>query len=195
MLACQPAGQEATTEEADTTAMAETAAPEPGSRQWKIQNAMSAAPPEIAANATIMDWPAAEGGEPTVLQPGTNGWTCFPNTPAATGASGDDPMCLDGAWLAFADAWMKKTTPNITSVGLGYMLQGDRGGSNTDPYATGPTPDNQWVTTGPHIMLVVPDTRLLDVLPTDPQSGGPFVMWKGTPYAHVMMPVGPKRTM
>jgi len=25
--------------------------------------------------------------------------------------------------------------------------------------------------------------------PTDPKSGGPWVMWKGTPYAHVMVPV------
>ena len=27
-------------------------------------------------------------------------------------------------------------------------------------------------------------------LPTDPNRGGPYVMWKGTPYAHIMVPVG-----
>ena len=33
----------------------------------------------------------------------------------------------------------------------------------------------------------LPDPKLLDALPTDPHAGGPFVMWKGTPYAHVMV--------
>src|SRR5262245_12579568 len=29
----------------------------------------------------------------------------------------------------------------------------------------------------------------LDLYPTDPKTGGPWVMWKGTRYAHVMVPV------
>ena len=24
---------------------------------------------------------------------------------------------------------------------------------------------------------------------TDPNNGGPFVMWAGTPYAHIMVPI------
>jgi hypothetical protein len=39
-------------------------------------------------------------------------------------------------------------------------------------------------------MLLVPDMKALDTLPTDPHAGGPWVMWKGTPYAHVMVPLG-----
>jgi hypothetical protein len=27
----------------------------------------------------------------------------------------------------------------------------------------------------------------------DPKSGGPYVMWKGTTYAHIMVPVGPRQ--
>jgi hypothetical protein len=69
------------------------------------------------------------------------------------------------------------------------MLQGDRGISNTDPYATTSTPANQWVRTGPHIMILTPDSTHLDTLPTKPYTGGPWVMWKGTPYAHIMLPV------
>jgi hypothetical protein len=38
-------------------------------------------------------------------------------------------------------------------------------------------------------MIIVPDNALLAGLPTDPENGGPYVMWKGTPYAHVMVPV------
>ena len=45
------------------------------------------------------------------------------------------------------------------------------------------------VVTGPHIMLLPTDTSQLDVYPTDWTKGGPWVMWKGTPYAHIMVPI------
>ena len=70
------------------------------------------------------------------------------------------------------------------------MLAGDGGASNVDPYAEGMTDDNQWVVEGPHLMIITPDKAMLDALPTDPNNGGPYVMWKGTPYAHIMVPVG-----
>jgi hypothetical protein len=35
----------------------------------------------------------------------------------------------------------------------------------------------------------VPDPKVLDSLPTDPHAGGAWVMWKGTPYAHIMVPL------
>jgi hypothetical protein len=38
-------------------------------------------------------------------------------------------------------------------------------------------------------MVLIPDLRLLESLPTDPHAGGPYVMWKGTPFAHVMIPM------
>jgi hypothetical protein len=189
--------QEGGTEEpgaADTTEQASTAepaevAPAPDTPEGKIASAESAAPPDIAKNATIMDWPAQEGGEPVELRAGTNGWTCFPSTPATTGAAGEDPMCLDAEWLKFAQAWMGHTTPAISAVGVGYMLKGDRGASNIDPFATGPSADNEWVESGPHIMIATPNPAQLEVVPTDPNNGGPWVMWKGTPYAHIMVPV------
>jgi len=40
-------------------------------------------------------------------------------------------------------------------------------------------------------MVILPDPAQLDALPTDLQSGGPWVMWKGTKYAHIMMPTAP----
>lgn len=166
-----------------------TPEPSPDSPEAKIANAESAAPADIAKNATIMDWPAEEGGEMTQLRAGTNGWTCFPSTPAAIGSQEEDPMCLDGEWLKFAQALMSKTQPSVSTVGIGYMLQGDRGASNIDPYATEPTPDNQWVRAGPHLMVITPSRAAMEAIPTDPNTGGPWIMWKGTPYAHVMVPV------
>jgi hypothetical protein len=183
----EPGGVD-TTEQASAAEPGE-AAPAADTPEGKIASAESAAPADIAKNATIMDWPAEEGGEPLQLRAGTNGWTCFPSTPATAGAAGEDPMCLDAEWLKLAQAWMGHTTPTVTAVGLGYMLRGDKGVSNIDPYATAPTSDNQWVESGPHIMVATPDAAQLEALPTDPANGGPWVMWKGTPYAHVMVPM------
>jgi hypothetical protein len=160
----------------------------------KIANAMGAAPASIAKSATIMDWPATEGGKPSQLRAGSSDWVCFPNSPGEYGrASIDDPMCLDKQWQAWGEAWMSKTPPKVTGTGIGYMLKGDKGASNTDPYATGPTADNQWVVSPAHIMVLYEDAKMLDAFTTDPKSGGPWVMWKGTPYAHLMVPVSSTR--
>lgn len=156
----------------------------------KIQDAMSAAPASIAEQATIVDWPMAEGASMRELRAGTNGWVCHPTTPQAfAGAAGRDPMCLDAEWQQLVKAWASRTPPTVRRLGIAYMLQGDAGVSNTDPFATQRTADNEWVVSGPHVMLALPDRALLDSLPSDPRGGGPFVMWKGTPYAHLMVPV------
>lgn len=145
-----------------------------------IQNAESAAPASLAAHATIMDM------EGNVIRKGTNGWVCMPDNP---NVPNNAPMCLDKPWLEVIDAWMHKREPGFESIGISYMLQEDLPTSNIDPFATEPKPDNDWVqNSGPHIMVVVPDHELLEGLPTDPTNGGPWVMWEGTPYAHIMIP-------
>lgn len=145
-----------------------------------IANALSAAPPAVGAAATVM------GHDGRVLRKGSSDWVCMPDMPDVPN---DTPMCLDAPWRAFIDAWMNKRVPAVTQLGFGYMLQEDMPVSNTDPFATAPTASNQWIQRGePHVMVLLPDARLLDQLPSDPKNGGPFVMWKGTPYAHVMVP-------
>ena len=153
--------------------------------QAKIREAMTGAPADVAKNAAIMDVDAK--GQMRQLRAGTNGWTCMPSAGGAAGAAGADPMCLDKAWMGWADAWMHKTDPKITTMGVAYMLRGDKGASNTDPFATSRTATNNWVVSPPHIMVAVPDARQLDTLPSDPRSGEPWVMWKGTTYAHLMI--------
>lgn len=146
-----------------------------------VANALSAAPAAIAANATVVD----AGGN--VLRAGSNGYTCMPDDPELPGNS---PMCLDATWLAWAQAWMnREPPPDVPHVAFAYMLRGDSPISNTDPYATGPTPDNEWIPDGgPHIMVLVPDATSLDGITDDPTEAGPYVMWKGTPYVHLMVP-------
>lgn len=147
----------------------------------KMKDALSAGTPAITANATVMDW------EGNVLREGSNGYTCLPTPPTL---KGEAPMCLDAAWLAWAQAWQNKEPVTTTTVGFGYMLVGDEGASNTDPWAEGPTDDNDWVVAGPHLMVIVPNVADLDGMTEDYESGVPWVMWKGTPYAHIMVPVG-----
>jgi hypothetical protein len=145
----------------------------------KIARAMSAAPPEISRKATILDIDA--DGQIKQLRAGSNGWVCMTESSGA-------PMCLDKEWQAWADALMNKADPQVKNVGVAYMLKGDNGASNTDPYAEKATGDNQWIVSGPHVMILTPDAALLDALPTDPNTGGPWVIWKGTKYAHIMVP-------
>ena len=121
-------------------------------------------------------------GKMKELRAGTNGWMCMLDLVG-------DSMCLDKEWQAWGDAWEnKKNPPKPKSVGVAYMLNGDKGASNTDPYATKATADNKWVVSGPHIMILPTEVGQLDAYPTDWTKGGPWVMWKGTPYAHIMVP-------
>jgi hypothetical protein len=156
------------------------------SKEAKIQNAMSAAPRGIAKDATVMDHPAKEGGEMAVLRKGTNDWTCLPDDPSTPA---NDPMCLDKHGLAWADAWMNKKEPKIDGPGIGYMLQGGGSPSNTDPHAKKPPAGQPWMKEPAHIMVF--PTGKLDpkVYGTDPHSGRPWIMWAGTPYEHLMVPV------
>jgi hypothetical protein len=154
--------------------------------QETIRSALAAAPRSIAAAAAVADLNGRE------LRAGTNGWTCYPDVPSTPGT---DPMCVDATWASWVQAWMGHTDPQVDRVGLAYMLSGGSDASNTDPFATQPAPGRAWIDSGPHVMLIVPDARLLAALPTDPMNGGPYVMWKQTPYAHVMMPVGTGQTM
>jgi hypothetical protein len=158
----------------------------------KIANAQSAAPASISSKATIMDWGESETSKPRQLRAGTNGWVCYPSTPENTG--GEDPMCLDKGWQAWGEAFMgKKPQPPAGTAGIAYMLKGDKGTSNIDPNATGPTATNQWVVSPAHVMVLYADPKMLDAYTTDPKSGGPWVMWKGSPYAHLMVPVSPTK--
>jgi len=145
-----------------------------------MADALSAAWSGMAENATVVDW------EGNVLREGSNGYTCFPTPPTLVGTA---PMCMDSEWMEWADAWSNKKDYAADALGISYMLAGDGGASNVDPYAEGPTDDNEWIREGAHLMILAP-AAMLEAYPTDPENGGPYVMWKGTPYAHLMVPIG-----
>lgn len=148
-----------------------------------VASAMAAAPKAVGAKATIVM--AAADGSMKVLREGSNGWTCMPDTPATPGP---DPMCMDANAATWGMAWMSHGAPPAETPGFIYMLAGGTDASNTDPYAT--KPDGDWIRTGPHVMIVG-SMKALAGYPSGPRpdTSAPYVMWAGTPYAHLMIPV------
>jgi hypothetical protein len=150
-----------------------------------IRSAASAAPGTVSGDATIVAMKA--DGAMRVLRKGGNGFTCMPDNPATPGP---DPMCMDANAGKWAEAWIGHKSPPADTVGLMYMLGGGTDASNTDPYAEKPTAGNQWVSTGPHLMVVGSDSLVRNYPASPaPDTTRPYVMWSGTPYAHLMIPV------
>jgi hypothetical protein len=151
-----------------------------------IASAEKAAPAAVAENATVIAMD--EQMNMRTVRQGSNGFTCMADNPQSPGT---DPMCLDKGGMEWAGAWMSKTEPPKGVVGLGYMLAGGSDASNTDPHATEPPQAGKWVDTGPHIMVF----NMGEAIKTYPQQGdnpdtkSPYVMWAGTPYEHLMLPV------
>lgn len=138
-----------------------------------------AAPPEVVKEAAILTM-GADGQMQTVRE-GKTGWTCMD--------PGGSPMCADKGGMEWVHAWQSKG-PAPQKLGFIYMLAGDAGTSNTDPYPLQETPDNNWVKSGPHVMIVGAEAKaMLQNYPrqakADPTK--PWVMWAGTPY--LMLPV------
>lgn len=159
----------------------------PNADAEKIADASRSAPQQLVADATFLDWPEEPGGEFRVLREGSNGWKCLPDFP---GDSNYAPECFDDEWFAFLKAYLTGERPSTQRIGLSYMLNARWAVSNTDRAATQPTPDNQWHEGGSHLMLVVPDPEMLEWFPTEPTpEGGAYVMFAGTPYAHLMIPI------
>lgn len=178
LVSCNPAPTAAPANRDTSAAVANDIPSDP------IESAMRAAPAAIARDAAIMV--ASPDGSMKMLREGSNGFTCMPDNP---NTPGHDPMCMDANALKWAEAWIGKKPPPANNVGLMYMLAGGSDASNKDPYGVKPA-DGVWIETGPHVMVVGAES-LNKLYPSDdkPDTAKPYVMFGGTPYAHVMMPI------
>ena len=158
----------------------------PYSKSALIKIAMSAGPPSISSDATILDY------DGTILRKGTNQWVC--NT------GGDpqriNPACLDEVWLAWNDRFMAGKTNDIENqpFGQAYMLQGDVPVDNDvpasygmDDHLKGPN-TGHFHDSGPHMMFLLP-RAVLKQITSDPYAGGSYVMFPNTEWEHLMVPV------
>jgi hypothetical protein len=91
--------------------------------------------------------------------------------------------------MNWVQAYVAGEEPNTQVVGLAYMLHGGSDASTVDPFATGPEEGDEWIISPAHVMVIMPGDIDQTVFSTDPNSGGPWIMWAGTPYEHIMMPV------
>jgi hypothetical protein len=146
----------------------------------KIENALSAAPSSIAEDATVLDWAFDDEGKFVVLREGTNDWSCLPGNPK--------PMCLDEVFMEWLYAVMGGHELIVTTPGFAYMLQGGEALSNSNPAAMEPA-DDHWMSSSPYMMVLLPGEVAISTFSANPENLL-FVMYPGTPYQHLMVPIG-----
>jgi len=151
----------------------------PTSEAAYLAKVKTAAPEPIVKKATIV---MMRDGKPRELQAGTNGFTCM------IGGDGT-PLCADPNGMEWIKSIGARTDPP-DKIGFIYMLAGDTGTTNHHPHQKDTR--MHWVQTGPHVMVVGPRVRemvgyskTLDVA----DATQPYVMYPGTPYEHLMLPV------
>jgi hypothetical protein len=143
----------------------------------KITRAMAAGPDNVARGAKIVDKDAQ--GRTVVLREGTNGFTCTPGNPNVIG---DPAKCMDAASVQwFADAAAHKPKPTNTVPGITYMLAGATQRSDTDPTDT----TSAGFEVGPHWMVMWAFDPKTTGLPTVHKATGAYIMFAGTPWAHM----------
>lgn len=161
------------------------AEPEPGSREWRIRNARSAAPPMIAAQSMVVMVKDTTMALDTIERADSaSTWVCFvddANTPH------NDPVCADDQAMRWFQAYITRTRPQLTGMGVAYGLQGGGVASDTDPFDM--TPDSSgFKMDGPSIYIVMPNAASLTGIPTTRRENGPWVRYSGTPYAYIVVP-------
>jgi hypothetical protein len=145
----------------------------------KVTRALAAGPASITKDAKVID--RDEHGRETVLREGSGQFTCFPGHP---GMIGDVPFCANRA----AQQWEKdladrKPQPTNSEPGIEYMLLGGSDWSGSDPTASSGQPIKE----PPHWMILWPFDPKTTGLPITPQQTGSWIMYAGTPFAHLMI--------
>jgi hypothetical protein len=154
----------------------------------QVTLALSAAPPHLVKEVGVMVY--GPEGKLTEARPSTNGFTCIPTV---MNLPDPDPMCMDAAvhqWMM--DLMNHAPKPTNTVPGIAYMA---RGGSHFEK-------DGKVVMSGdgahvvkepPHWMIMWPFESGPTKLPTTPNPSGSYIMFDGTPYAHLMVYQDPKK--
>jgi hypothetical protein len=163
------------------------------SAEWQIWAYSTAAPSYIAKDATVLN------EKMEMLREGTNGWTCLPVNPRGMSdpengwkdAHEAMPLCGDAEVFKWISAYLSDEIPDMDYDGYAWMLHGDMGEDNSTPkvMSKNDAKEGHWIESGPHLMRMPKDPSSLDGMTTDFNSGAPYVMFSGTPYAHVMYPV------
>ena len=151
--------------------------------------ALSAAPKHIAREAGVMVFGA--DGKLTEVRKSENGITCIPtimNLPEP------DPICMDGAahqWMT--DIMNNAPKPSNTIPGVAYMAQGGSHFEKNKKVVMQKEVGATVVKEPPHWMVMWPFDPAATKLPTAPNPSGSYIMFDGSPYAHLMVYQGPRK--
>jgi hypothetical protein len=150
---------------------------QPESAQEKVNRALAAGPASITINAMVAE-PDSEGGL-KILRQGTNDFTCIPGDAHGIG---QPAMCADHVAMQWnSDFEQHKPRPTTTAPGIVYMLAGATQRSDSDPFDQTSPP----IYIGPHWMIMWPFDPGTSGLPTTHRPTGAYIMWAGTPWAHL----------
>lgn len=159
------------------------------SKEQLIKLAESAAPPEISKDATIMI--PGPDGKLVEARNGTNGFTCVPDI---DGQKKPDPMCGDpAAWQWANDLMSGAEKPTNTVPGIAYMAQGGWHFEKDGKILMKNEPGAKLLTEPAHWMVFWPFDAKTAGLKTMPNKMGVYIMWEGTPYAHLMVYQDPRK--
>lgn len=161
------------------------------SKEEQIKLAQSAAPDYISKDATIMM--QDKDGKTVEAKKGTNGFTCFPDI---DGQEIPDPICADQATMQWVNDLMNKAPkPTNTVPGVAYMAKGGWHWEKDGKIIMDKNePGAKRVKEPPHWMVLWPFNSKSHGLPTDHHSKfGTYVMWDGTPFAHLMIYQDPNK--
>ncbi len=159
------------------------------SQEQQIKLALSAAPPHIAKEASVKL--TGEDGKLTEVRKGTNGFTCIPTVNLRPEP---DPMCFDpavGQWVEALQADAPK--PTNTLPGIAYMARGGFHWERDGKAMMKQEPGAKLVKEPAHWMLMWPFDSKTTGLPTLPNQSGVWIMFDGTPYAHLMIHQDPMK--
>jgi hypothetical protein len=144
--------------------------------------AESAAPTAIASKAAIVKLDAK--GNVTTLREGSNDFACMVGVPGDP----DAPVCMDrNATRWFTDATSGKPKPTNTAPGIAYMARGGVHYENASHDAVMESKGMKAVKEPAHWMVMWPFTPKGSGLTTKENPSGVYIMFAGTPYAHLMV--------
>jgi hypothetical protein len=152
-----------------------------------IRLAESGAPEWIAADASVAR--LEPGGKVTRMREGSNGFTC-----SVMPDGSNAPVCADKSGFAWLVAAMsKQPKPPAGPPGVAYMAKGGTHHETPDGrIVMEPSGNTKEVKEPPHWMLLYPADSATSGIPTRPNAGGTYIMFAGTPYAHLMIYQDPK---
>ena len=148
-----------------------------------IRAAEAGGPRDIAQRAAVARLDPS--GKVTPVRQGSNDFTC---TLMPDGSNA--PVCADEVGFRWLAAAMSKQPqpPSSRKPGIAYMAKGGIHFETPDgQIVMEPSAGTKEVKEPPHWMLLWPLDPEASGIPTRPNPAGSYIMFAGTPYAHLMI--------